>query len=233
MSQTPPRPEQTATAPQGFRDALAELVQIGLTVARLVGRVAEAELALADAAAQASAAEGSLPLATSLAEAIEADRAAIAAADARQTSAARAQAVGATFSRVSRSVRLTVFQVERLDRGWARGGVSDDRQAMARRQIARGVAEANARQAEGERAAQLTRALRERLESPDTESYFTHRSPEEIIAIICRDLGLDAVRMTVRPPLPRAISVPAMEGADPLPGGGGWKLHPPQRRPDG
>ncbi len=46
---------------------MAELVQIGLSVARLVGRVAEAETALAEAASQINAAEGVSPLAESLA----------------------------------------------------------------------------------------------------------------------------------------------------------------------
>ncbi len=230
MSQTPPRPDQTATAPQAFRDALAELVQIGLRVARMVGQVADAETALADAAAQAGAAEGASALATSLAEAIEADRAAAAAAEARQTVVARVEAVAAAFRQVSRAIRMTVAQAERLDRGWARGGQADDRHAMAQRQIARGVEDAIAREAGGERAERLRETLTER---PDWEDLLEDRSPEEVLAIICRYLGLDPVRMTVQSPLPKSISVPEMDGADPLPWGDGWKLRPPQRPPDG
>jgi hypothetical protein len=79
MTQTTPRPAKTTPAPRAFRDALAELVQIGLRVARMVGQVADAEMAQADAVRQAGAAAGVSPLATSLAEAIEADRAAAAA----------------------------------------------------------------------------------------------------------------------------------------------------------
>ncbi len=233
INQTPPRPEQTTTAPQGFRDALAELVQLGLRVARMVAEVADAETALAEAARQAGAAEGASPLATSLAEAIEADRAAAAAAEARQTVVARAEAVAAAFRQVARAVRLTMAQAERLDRGWARGGRVDDRHAMAQRQIARGVEDAIAREAGGERAERLRETLTERLDSPDWEDLLEDRSPEEVIAIICRYLGLDPVRMTVQPPLPKSIIVPEMEEADPLPGGGGWKLRPPQRPPDG
>jgi hypothetical protein len=60
------------------------------------------------------------------------------------------------------------------------------------------------------------------------------RAPEEITAIICRDLGLDPVRMTVRSPLPRMISQADMDGVVPPAGGGrGWQAPPPQRRPDG
>jgi hypothetical protein len=98
MTAPHPRPDETARAPEGFRDALAELVQIGLSVARLVGRVAEAETALAEAASQISVADGVSPLAESLAQAIEADRAAAAAAEARQTVVARAEIVSVAAS---------------------------------------------------------------------------------------------------------------------------------------
>jgi hypothetical protein len=227
MNQTPSRPDQTTNAPQEFRGALAELVQIGMRVARMVGLVADAETELAESAAQASAAEGASALATSLAEAIEADRAAAAAAEARQTVVARVEAVAAAFRRVARAIRLTVAHVERLDRGWARRSAADDRQAMARRQIARSVEDAIANEAKGERAEKLRETLTERLESPDWEDLLEDRSPEEVIAIICRELGLDPVRMTVRSPLPKSISVPEMEGAVPLTTGRGWQMRPP------
>ena len=234
MSQAHPRPEETATAPQAFRDALAELVQIGLRVARMVGRVAEAEMDLAEAASQTSVDPGVSAVAASLAEAIEADRAAAAAAEARQTVVARAEAVAAAFARVSRAVRLTVLLAERLDRGWARRGEADDRHAMARRQIARGVADAIGREAEGERAVALTAALSDRLEALDWEAGIGSRSAEEIIGEICRDLRLDPARMTVGSPLPDSVSLTGADKAAPRTHGGqGWAAYPPQRRPDG
>jgi hypothetical protein len=204
----------------------------------MVGVVADAERELAEAAAQARVADGVPAMASSLAEAIEADRAAAAAAEQRQTVVARAEAVSDAFARVARSLRLTVLLTvllaERLDRGWARGRAADDRQAMARRQIARGVAEAIAREAEGERVARLTGALAERLEALDTEAGIGDRPAEEIIAEICRDLGLDPARMTVRPPVAGAVSVSEGGGVEPRGGGGmGWAADPPQRRPDG
>jgi hypothetical protein len=215
MSQTTPRPEPTATAPQELRDALAELTQIGLRVARMIGQVADAETALAESASQAGAAEGASALANSLAEAIEADRAAAAAAEMRHTVVARAQTVAAAFARVSRAIRLTVMLAERLDRGWARGGVPDDRHAMTRRQIARGIADATRRETEDERP-----------EALDTEAGIGDRPTPEIIAEICRSLGLDPARMTLRSPLPNAISQAEANwatGAKPS----------PHRRPDG
>ena len=234
MTQTAPCTNEAAIAPQGFRDALAELVQIGMRVARMVGQIANAETALAEAAAQPGVEAGVPALASSLAEAIEADRAAAAAGEMRHTVVARTEAVAAAFTRVSRSIRLTVMLAERLDRGWARRGAADDGHAMARRQIARGVADAIAREAEGERAVLLTNALTERLEALDTEAGIGDRSAEEIIGIICRDLGLDPARMTVRSPVRAAKSVAEAGGADPLTGDdAGWEARPPQRRPDG
>jgi hypothetical protein len=234
MIKSTPIPEEAAKAPPEFRAALTELVQIGLRVARMVGLVADAETAQAEAAAQARVDDGAPAMAGSLAEAIEADRAAAAAAEMRQTVVARAEAVSDAFARVARSLRLTVLLAERLDRGWAKGRVADDRQAMARRQIARGVTEAIAREAEGERAARLTGALTERLEALDTEAELGNRPAEEIIAEICRDLGLDPARMTVRPPLPAAARVAEAHGAEPPSGGVRvWETSPPQRRPDG
>ena len=206
MSRTPSRPESTLTAPPAFRDASAELVQMGLRVARMVAQSADVETELAQAAARAGAAAGASALATSLAEAIEADRAAAAAAEARQTIIARTEAIARAFARVARAIRLTILLAERMDRGWARGNTADDRHAMARRQIARGVADAIAREAEGERAVTLTAALRERLDSLDTESAFADHSAEDMISIISRDLGLDPARMTRHSLAPAAIS---------------------------
>ncbi len=200
MSPALPRPDHTARAPEGMRDALAELVQIGLRVARMLGQVADGEAALAVAAAQAGVAADVPALAGSLAEAIEADRAAAAAAEGRQTVVARAEAVAAAFARVSRSVRLTVLLADRMDRGWARGRAADDRRTMARRQVARGVADVIAREADGERAERLREGLADQLERLDAEDELGDRPAEAIIAEICRDLGLDPARMVVARP---------------------------------
>jgi hypothetical protein len=163
------RTDEINQAPALFREALAELVQIGMTVARMIGRVAQAETALADAAA--TVADGGNPVATSLAEAIAADQAASAAAEARRDVVARTERVAAAFDQVSRAVRRTVMLAERLDRGWARPIRVDDRQTMAHRQT--------------------VRAVRERLDSLDRPDDLGDRPVEEIIRAICRDLGLD------------------------------------------
>jgi hypothetical protein len=95
-----------------------------------------------------------------------------------------------------------VLLAERLDQGWARRSGADDRRddrrAMAKRQIARGVADAIADEADGARAERLTEALADRLESLDTLDDIGNRPAEEIIRDICRDLGVDPVRMRLR-----------------------------------
>ncbi|WP_158742902.1 hypothetical protein [Acidisphaera sp. L21] len=158
-----------------------------MSVARMIGRAAEAETALIEALV----ADGVAPVATSLAEAIEADRVAVAAGEARRDAVGRTEIVAAAFAQVSRAIRRTVLLAERLDRGWARPGGADDRHAMARRQIARAVSDAIARDADAERAERLTGALRERLDSLDTLDDIGNRPAEEIIREICRDLGVD------------------------------------------
>jgi hypothetical protein len=146
----------------------------------------------------------------------------------------RTNAVADAYARTSRAIRLTILLAERLDRGWARGNASDDRHTMSKRQIARGVKDAIVREAEGEHARDLTEALAERLEALDTEREFGNRSAEEIIAMICRDLGLDPARMTIRPPLPHAITVADASTAAPLTlTARHAAIHPPHRRPDG
>ena len=241
MNAALPRPNQTAPAPQGYRDALAELVQVGLSVARMVGRLAEAETAAAEAATRLSH-PADEAVASTLAEAIERDQAFAAASEARQVAVARADTVARAFARVARSVRLTVAMAERVDRGWARRSAADDRQAMARRQVVRGVAEAierrvgrgapgedGVRETERER---LTEAFEERLERLDEESALGDGPAEEIIAAICRDLGLDAASMTVQPPLPEMARFVAEDGVAPPEGARWrWQMGPPRYPP--
>ena len=199
-------PTDTPRAPEPFRAALAELVQVGMSIARMVGQAAEAETALAKSAATASIADGISPIATSLAEAIEADQAAAAAAEARRAVVARTQIVAAAYAHTARAIRRTVHLAERLDRGWARPTIADTRQAMARRHIARTVSDTIAQQTEGDRAERLTEALADRLDSPDTLDDVTSRPAEDIIRDICRDLGLDVAHLpppvTVQPAEP-------------------------------
>ena len=234
MNRPAPSTTQPTPAPQQFRDALAELVQIGLKVARMVGHNADAETNLAESAARAGAAEGVSPLVASLAEAIEADRAAAAAAETRQTVVTRTASVAAAYAQVSRAIRLTILLAERLDRGWARRSNADDHHTMAKRQIARSIEDAIARKPEREHPDTLTATRAERPEALDTENEFPNRTAAEIIAIICRDLRLDPARMTLRAQSPNAITVPNLTRPPQFTVATQTRpAHPPQRRPDG
>jgi hypothetical protein len=163
-----------------------------------------------------------------LAEAIEADRAAAAAAEARRDVVARAAIVATAFDQVSRAIRRTVMLAERLDRGWARPVHTDDRAAMARRQVARAVHDAIARHPDATRET-------ERLDSLDRPDEIGDRPTEEIIRAICRDLGLDPVRMSSAGRMqPSGVAgedaaVPCPPAARPLAKRGLWP--PPPRAP--
>ncbi len=199
-------------APDAFRDALAELVGIGMSVARMVGRAAETETTLAESAAGAIAAEGMSPMPTSLAEAIDADRAAAAAGEARQTVVARTQAVAGAFAEVSRAVRRTVLLAERIDRGWAQRPLADDQHAMAKRQIERGVRDAIEREADGSRAEHLNEVLAERLERPETLDEIGLRSADDIIRTICSELKLGLAKVAPDE-AGKELPLPLREGA--------------------
>ena len=198
MHLCPTPPGEIARAPRPFSAALSELVQIGMSVARLVGCTAEAETALVRQDAAAMMAGDVSPMATSLAEAIAADQATALAAQARQAALARTEAVAASFAQVSRAIRRTILLAERMDRAWAAPTSPDIRHAMVRGQIARGVTDAIADA--GRRAQYLTEALAERLDSLDTLDDVTSRPAGDIVREICRDLGLDPARMP--PPAP-------------------------------
>ncbi|WP_158743705.1 hypothetical protein [Acidisphaera sp. L21] len=208
MQRHPSPSDETVRPPAPFRARVDELVDIGMSVARLVGRAAEAEMDLADAAA--SVAEGASAIATSLAEAIAADEAAAAAGEARRDVVDRTVVIAAAFAKVSRAIRQTILLAERLDRGWARPGGADDRHAMARRQIARVLREASARDADGEAA--------ERLESLDAVDEIGDPSIEALLRDICRVLGVDPAPFLARCQEPQAAA-PVVPERVPPPGG--------------
>ncbi len=101
----------------------------------------------------------------------------------------RIDVAGQTFERVSRAVRRTVALVQRIEAGWPRAVGLDDRRAMARRQVARGVGERIARHADGEAAERLFDDLNERLDAMEFGGDLD-QPVDEVIDAICRALGL-------------------------------------------
>lgn len=195
-----PHPD-TTLAPDAYRDGLAELFAIGLTVARMVGETAQAEIEKAVIAAKVRKQAD----ARHLNEALEMDKV-LADAGTPEMAIQRTEAVAAAYNQVARAVRRTALLAERFERGWATRPVADDSHAMAKRQILRGVAEAIETTEPRERADRLSEALAERMDSPEMAEEIGNRPAEEIIAAVCRDLGVDVGRMgAVEPSLPRGL----------------------------
>ena len=164
------------------------LVSFGVRIARVAAEVAEADgkiVALLAAELPARIADHA-----SLTEAQLAGLSVDAADAALKPAAARVAAAGLTFERVSRAVRRTAALMRRIECGWPRRGGSDDRRAMARRQVARSVGEAITRRADGDAAERLFDDLVERLDALELDGGLEDRPAEVIVAAICRELGL-------------------------------------------
>ena len=180
---------------------LSELATLGMRAARVVTRMMEIEQAMAEVAA------GYLPASVadpaSWAEAVAAGQGVDAANAAMAQGVARVEVLARAFDRVSRSVRRSAALLRRMEAGWPRAG-SDDRVAMVRRQVARGVAEVIRRESDGESAERLFDELAERLDEPGIETDLSVLPVEEVVRRLCRDLGLVAETLRALPTPPDA-----------------------------
>ena len=95
----------------------------------------------------------------------------------------------AGFDRIARAVRRTIALAQRLDESVR---VSDGaaRREAARRRIIRNVEDSIQRCEPGESGERLEAELFERLDGPEMDAEIDHRPAAEIVADICRDLGL-------------------------------------------
>ncbi len=167
---------------------LSELAALGMRAARVVTRMMEIEQLAAEAAAQWLPVPGSVPAASL--EAVEAGRDADALAAVMEPAVKRIEMLARALDRVSRSVRRTVALRRRVAAGWPRAGLSDSRAAMVRRQVVRGVSEAIRHGTEGEAAERLFDELAVRLEEPAFEEHMLGLPVDEVVRLICRDLGV-------------------------------------------
>ncbi len=124
------------------------------------------------------------------------------------------------FERVSRSVRRSIGLAQKLGEPVVDAASA---RALARRRIAREVEDAIQRQASGDAAERLAAELGERLDSPDLEDEIAVRPVADIIADICRDLGIAALPGTApwkrrTPAEVAALCAHAAAGARPAPG---------------
>jgi len=95
------------------------------------------------------------------------------------------------FDRIARAVRRCVALAQHLARPPAPARDPAQHRAAARKQVIRAVEDTIHRAAnEGDRAESLTIELRERLDTPDLDWDLATRPIPDIIAELCRDLGL-------------------------------------------
>ena len=168
---------------------LSELASLGMRAACVVTRLMEIELEAAEVVAIW------LPRqhgdAATLGEAVAAGAAVDAVNAATAKAVPHTEVLARALDRVSRSVRRSIGLQQRIEAGWPRAG-SDDRTAMMRRQVARGVGEAIQREADGETAERLFDELAVRLDDPGLDAETLAMPIEAVVRRICHELGLVA-----------------------------------------
>lgn len=175
-------PHHTAT------DMLNELAAIGMQAARIVVRLMEVEQAAADIVAASLPASIVAP--ASLKEATEGGLSLDQMAGLMAGAVPRVDALARALERISRSVRRCVALTKRIEAGWPQVGRADDRPAMVRRQVKRGVSEVIRRVSDSDTAERLFDDLNERLLAPGLEQDLLDLPVAAIVRRICRDLGL-------------------------------------------
>ncbi len=165
---SPAQASQRDEDAQYYRQVLHELIEIGTDLARIVHR-------------QATPAPNSEP------------NAAPAAAPAPDPTIA--------FDRIARTLRRTIALARKLTdpapqrpaelRAERAAEQSGQRRLAARKQIIRAVEDTIQRRTDGAEAEALHAELRERLDDPDLDDDLDQQPIAEIIASICRDLGIE------------------------------------------
>jgi hypothetical protein len=172
--------------------------------ARMLKRLAEIVLACAENLEERSAAEASVAK-TIAAQAATGVISAAEAGDLMTKSGKRADDIARSLTNVSKALRLTLLldsklaeermareQAAPLEAAKRRAALAEDRHHRQREEVRRVMAEAI--RAEAGDQAELNRRkreLRERLEQDDIKLIIGKRSTEEIVARICRDLGIE------------------------------------------
>ena len=102
--------------------------------------------------------------------------------------------IAAAFDRIARAIRRSITLARHLNDPIKPAPDPAHHRAAARAQVIRTVEDRIHRAAhEGDRAESLTAELRDRLDGPDLDDDLATRPTPDIIAEICRDLGLAAL----------------------------------------
>ncbi len=180
---TPP-PRDEAAASRHYRDVIDDLIDLGAGLARLLADQAHA-VAAADRVTEAPSA--ATPPNTTPQEATPTNLTATPAQPPAQIAA-----IAAAFDRVARGVRRSILLARHIAATPVPTAADPaGRRTVARGQIIRNVEDAIARTARGKDAGTLHAELLDRLDAPDLELALAHRPIADIVADICRDLGLD------------------------------------------
>ncbi|WP_158747845.1 hypothetical protein [Acidisphaera sp. L21] len=165
---------------------LTELAALGLRAARVVTRMMEIEQAAADITA--SWLPDVTSPATTLDESIATGQGVDAVAEAMAQAVPRVEILARALDRTSRSVRRSIALMRRMQAGWP-GAASDNRAAMVRRQVARGVADSIRQHADGEAAERLFDELADRMDDPALRDEILTLPVDQVVRRICRDLA--------------------------------------------
>jgi hypothetical protein len=200
MSAQPAAPEQEAAPDRQAQDAdyyrriLHELIDIGTDLARLVHRQAKTQ-------AEATTPDSAL-------------------------SPEPAADVTIAFDRLSRGIRRSISLARRLDEPAPApapppSGLASETRIAARKRILREVEDIIQRKAGQTEAGSLEAELLDRLDSPDLEDDIAQRPVADIIADICRDLGIAGITGTQawKRRTPEDIKILCARAAQPAPAG--------------
>jgi len=119
----------------------------------------------------------------------------------QENAPAEAQKAAASYNAVAQSLRRTVMLQEKL----AKPRKTSVNRVAARKRIIRDVEDAIESQAEPDEQETLRAEFLERLDSPDLEDDINARPLADIIADICRDLGVGAAALPDTNPFKRRI----------------------------